>query len=263
MKVTFFGTGFAQSTKYYNTCYLLEENSFKLLVDAGGGNQIINKLNEHNINLLELHHLFVTHEHIDHLLGVFWIIRYINTLCNKGVYNGIFYIYASGPLIKKIRDISMMTLNKLYSFDKQIIFVEIEDKKQIVVDEHKLTFFDICSSKALQFGLTIEYNNNLTSILGDEPYHDHLFELVKNSDIMFHEAFCLDCDANSFNPYEKSHGTLEDACKTAEALKVKNLIIYHTEDKTYNKRKELYYLASKSIFTGNIFIPDDDEVIYF
>ena len=38
MKITFLGTGNAQATACYNTCFVMEEAGRCLLVDGGGGN---------------------------------------------------------------------------------------------------------------------------------------------------------------------------------------------------------------------------------
>ena len=55
-----------------------------------------------------------------------------------------------------------------------------------------------------------------------------------------HEAFCLHSESDIFNPYEKHHSTVKDACEKAEALGIKNLLLYHTEDKNLANRKKLY-----------------------
>lgn len=57
---------------------------------------------------------------------------------------------------------------------------------------------------------------------------------------MMCEAFCLYADRDTFKPYEKCHSTALDAGKLAEELGVKNLILYHTEEKTLANRKENY-----------------------
>lgn len=77
MKLTILGTGNATVTDCYNTCFVLSEEHRHFLVDAGGGNQILRILKETNIPLEEIHDIFITHEHIDHLLGLFWLIRMI------------------------------------------------------------------------------------------------------------------------------------------------------------------------------------------
>ena len=47
----------------------------------------------------------------------------------------------------------------------------------------------------------------------------------------------------------------------AEELSVKNLILYHTEEKTLATRKENYTREAAENFKGRIFVPDDLEVI--
>ena len=44
-------------------------------------------------------------------------------------------------------------------------------------------------------------------------------------------------------------------------LGVKNLVLYHTEDKNIKKRKELYGAEGREYYHGNLFIPDDLDVI--
>ena len=75
------------------------------------------------------------------------------------------------------------------------------------------------------------------------------------------DAFCLYADRDTFKPYEKCHSTALDAGKLAEELGVKNLILYHTEEKTLANRKENYTREAAENFKGRIFVPDDLEVI--
>ncbi len=46
----------------------------------------------------------------------------------------------------------------------------------------------------------------------------------------------------------------------ATDLKVRNLVLYHTEDKTPN-RKANYTAEAQSAFQGRIFVPNDLEAI--
>ena len=66
-------------------------------------------------------------------------------------------------------------------------------------------------------------------------------------------------DRDRFKPYEKHHSTAMDASKLAESLGVKNLILYHTEDKTLSTRKERYTKEAKEYFSGNVYVPDDGD----
>ena len=78
---------------------------------------------------------------------------------------------------------------------------------------------------------------------------------------MLHEAFCLYSEADIFKPYQKHHSTVKDACETAEKLNIKNLVLYHTEDKNKNNRKQLYLEEGRKYYSGNLFIPEDFESI--
>ena len=53
---------------------------------------------------------------------------------------------------------------------------------------------------------------------------------------------------------------LVDACETAQCLGVKNLILYHTEDKNLSRRKGLYIAEGKPWFSGNLYVPEDLEI---
>ena len=77
MKLTILGTGNATVTECYNTCFALSDGNRHFLVDTGGGNRILKVLKDTGIQLEDIHDIFITHEHIDHLLGVIWLIRMI------------------------------------------------------------------------------------------------------------------------------------------------------------------------------------------
>ena len=78
---------------------------------------------------------------------------------------------------------------------------------------------------------------------------------------VLHEAFCLYNQADIFHPYEKYHSTVKDACQFAEKLKVKNVVLYHSEDQNIENRKELYTKEGKAYFSGKIYVPNDLETI--
>jgi len=96
---------------------------------------------------------------------------------------------------------------------------------------------------------------------GDEPLNETVSRYAEGAEWMLHEAFCLYSQADIFDPYEKHHSTVKDACELAEHLNVKNLILYHTEDKNLACRKELYMAEGSVYYHGNLLIPNDLEAI--
>jgi len=264
MKLTMLGTGNAGVTECYNTCFIIEDNNKYFMVDGGGGNAILRQLKKARISLNDIKDIFVTHKHVDHVLGIIWVIRMICQNMNKGSYEGDARIYAHKELAEIIKSICMMLLNEKQSMHigKRLHIIGIEDGQEIEIIGHRVKFFDIHSTKDKQFGFTMDLNNGeKLTCCGDEPYNEYEREYVYGSKWLLHEAFCLYSQAEEFKPYEKHHSTVKDACQLAMKLKVENLILYHTEDKNIARRKELYGAEGKEHYSGNLFIPDDLEEI--
>ena len=47
-------------------------------------------MEEMNVDLSHIHHIFVTHEHTDHILGIVWMIRMIAAAMKKDTYGDSF-----------------------------------------------------------------------------------------------------------------------------------------------------------------------------
>ena len=86
-------------------------------------------------------------------------------------------------------------------------------------------------------------------------------QYAEGADWLMSEAFCLYEDRELFKPYEKHHSTVLDAARLAERLRVGHLILYHTEDRTLENRKERYTAEAKMAFSGAVWVPDDLERI--
>lgn len=262
MKLTILGTGNAAVSECYNTCFVLSDKEEYFLVDAGGGNRILKLLKDAGIELEDIHNIFVTHEHIDHVLGVIWLIRMIGQRMNQGKYEGDLRIYCHQELAEKIQTIASLTIQKKVCrhMGERIQFVKVESGEQREIMGCTVTFFDVASTKAKQFGFTMKLKNGgKFTCVGDEPYNEANYEYVKGSSWLLHEAFCLYAEADKFKPYEKHHSTVKEACQLAEELGVPNLLLYHTEETHLKERKELYTAEGQEYYHGNLYVPDDME----
>lgn len=258
------GTGNAMATKCYNTCFALQDGEKYFLIDAGGGNGILQRLEAANIPYQHIHHIFVTHEHCDHILGMVWMIRKIATLMKNGKYDGDLHIYCHQGLIPTMTTFAELTLQKKFTalIGDRILFHAIGDGSQEHILNYDVTFFTIHSTKAEQYGFTLTLNNGKKlTCLGDEPYNPLCESYVKGSQWVLCEAFCLYGERDKFKPYEKHHSTVKEACELAQQMEVPNLVLWHTEDKNYERRKELYTAEGKEFYHGNLFVPNDLETI--
>ena len=257
--ITILGTGNAFATHCFNTCFTLRsKGGALLLVDAGGGNGILTQLERAGINLRDIHDLFVTHAHTDHLLGAVWVMRYalqhknpLRVWSHRKVLDVLTYICQQ-----------LLPLKMNIGLGSVVEMKYLKDGDRFEVGDLNLQSFDIQSTKERQFGFTtILPGGKKLTCLGDEPFNELCLPYAQGADWLMCEAFCLYADRERFNPYEKHHSTALDAARLAERLRVKNLILYHTEDKTLPTRRERYTAEASSVFSGQVIVPDDLERI--
>ncbi|SHI85411.1 ribonuclease Z [Clostridium cavendishii DSM 21758] len=264
-KINFLGTGNAMVTKCYNTCFTIEnEYGEHLLIDTGGGNSILTQLENLNISISKIHNLFLSHSHNDHINGITFIIRAVVEAILKDQYKGTLNIYGHKTVLDVAKALCHLLLEEKFTnlFDDKILFIEISDNNDIEILNYKISFFNIDSTKRLQFGFKLMTNDNISlAFIGDEPYKAYLFKYCNNSDYLIHEAYCLYEEREIFKPYEKSHTTVKEACENATELNVDNIILLHTEDKHIENRKEFYSAEGRYFFNKNIIVPDDLETL--
>ncbi|MBR3101201.1 MAG: MBL fold metallo-hydrolase [Muribaculaceae bacterium] len=258
------GTGNAMCTRCYNTCFYLRTPGGGLMVDAGGGNGIFRQLYKARVSVEEVKNLFVTHVHTDHILGVVWLIRKISPMIHKGKHTAPFTIYCNDEVANAVRTLCRLTIpSKICSaIDDTIILREVNDGECVEIDDLKVTFFDIGTTKSKQYGFQATLpDGQVLTCLGDEPYNPVNERYVRGCDWLMCEAFCLYGDRTQFNPYEKNHSTALDAGRQAQEMGVKKLLLYHTEDTHLSNRRLTYTAEAAKHFTGRIEVPDDLETV--
>lgn len=263
------GTSNAMCTRSYNTCFYLRVNdgdeSYRgMMVDAGGGNGIFRQLYKARIPYEDIRYLMVTHCHTDHIMGVVWLIRKMSPLAHKGRLKAPLTIYCHDEVKHALLTMcELMLPAKIRSgFGTSIIFREVVDGETIDIEGMTVTFFDIASTKAKQFGFSAVLPDGQRVVcMGDEPYDSRNEQYAEGADWLLHEAFCLWDDRAAFRPEEKHHSTVRDTAMLAQQLEVKNLVLYHGEDTNLAMRKANYTAEARRYFSGNVYVPNDLEVI--
>ena len=94
------------------------------------GNGVLQQLNKVNVSLSDIHNLFLTHAHTDHVLGAVWVGRFVMQLMRQDKYNGVLHIGGHDKVLGVLRWICVHTLpQKLTKREFEVIFKKVKSRK--------------------------------------------------------------------------------------------------------------------------------------
>jgi len=263
MKLHILGTGHADVLKNYNNCFIIENNGKKMLIDAGGGNRVVNQMSKLNISLKDLDCAFISHNHSDHLLGFVWVLRWgiLLPMLNKEE-TSPFILYGSKDCLQAIDFIGKITFGEKHWAklkENGLVLKEVSDKQTEQIIGLNFEFFDTFASDMPQMAFCIKDNKFV--FCGDVPLNEKYWDKFKNQKYLCLEAFCTEKDRTKNALQLSKHRTAAECAQLAEKLKAKNLILWHSEDDIDGTRKTRYIKEAKNYYNGNIIVPDDLETI--
>lgn len=263
--ITFLGTGHANATECFNSCFSIEKDNEIFLVDSGGGNGILKQLKASNINIEKIKTIFISHKHLDHILGVIWIIRILSKQYFKKQIIKPMYIYGNDEVIYTIKNLVDLFLPNDFKsiINKKIILEIVENNDEKVVLGRNIKFFDLHAKKVKQYGFSFEYNDGKKfCFIGDECLSSKCSNYIKNCDYLFADSYMCGKEADKYNPIKKHHhSTVKYISEIAEKMKIKNLILSHTIDNNLVNRKNEFTIDAKLYYNGNVIVPDDLDTI--
>lgn len=152
-----------------NSIYI-EEKNFRCLVDVGlTGKKVIENLNKIDIDIKDITHIFVTHEHVDHIKGVGVLARKYNIP-----------VYANKLTWSNMQGIGEINSDLKFHFEKD----EVKDFGDITVQS-----FGVSHDAINPQFYTFYANGKKVSILTDTGYiSDKMLDSIKNSDTLVYES---------------------------------------------------------------------------
>lgn len=262
-QLVFLGT--AQGMPIASSCssILVEDDTTTLLLDTGGGHDILVNFTKMGKSPTEVQHIFISHYDSDHILGFVPLVRAIHRWSPRP--QRPVKIFCSTAVHEAILSLFRHVAHQHFEGAKQLLeFIIVKEGTQANMNGWNVTFFDLESKKSPQMGCRIEFPDaHILVFSGDEPVKEQYAQYVKNADTLIHEAYCLESEKEIHKPYEKSHGTAADAARIAQRYGIKNLVLFHMEDKTLATRKLRYAEEVRREFNGEIFVPIDLDTFGF
>ncbi|MCR4673014.1 MAG: MBL fold metallo-hydrolase [Lachnospiraceae bacterium] len=265
-RIIMLGTGSPWAVRCYNSSFLIENNGEYLLVGTGGGNGILRQLADAGISVNDIHNIFLSNGHPDHVMGIVWLINEISAAMRDETYEGDLRVYCSTDIIDLVKNVCGLLLPKklTWNFDHRIIFVSIFDTDVRKIAGYSFSFFDIRSSKDREFGFSVTLGNGeKLTYAGETPLTEACFDAARGSDWLIHPVYCLHSQVDRYDPYGKGLMTVKEACELAGYLGVPRLIMFSTEDDSLRRREDLYRAEGRLYYKGEIYVPSDLETVTF
>ena len=201
------GTGHGFVFDIYNTCFLIKNNNEFLLVDTGGGAEIVRRLKQSNIELKDIHNIFISHCHTDHILGLMWMLKRMSKLFGTETYKGKLNIYCNNEVAEAIPAIysHLFPTSRVEAITEGIDIHILSDGDKFETAGLEFTAIDLKAKKNALLGFEVVINNKRLCFLGDEECNSEIYPKIENADYVMHEAFCLDSEEKIFKPYEHKH----------------------------------------------------------
>ena len=263
-RILVLGTGGGITVNCYSTCFLLQKEDACLLVDTGSGNQVLNNIKSVGIHINQIHDLFISHKHIDHLLGIFPFLRKIFQEMRTNNYNGILNIYCDKEIKNIVDTFISGTFHEVHEkqYKEYVKYHFLENEQKLNIMNYAIEVLDLYSEECMQYGFKTKLDNGKTiAFLGDVPCSEKNYDKIKNIDFALHEAMCLEKEEPIIKAREKNHSIVKEVAEKMQLLNVKNLVMWHTAENNMKDRKELYTSEAKEYFKGNVYVPEDLETI--
>lgn len=266
MQINVLGTGHATATECFNTCFTISNsNSEYFLIDSGGGSGVLRQLKQSNIPLENIKNVFISHIHMDHILGIMWLIRVWVKKFHKNELTEPICIYGNDEVIMSLKKLCDILIPKdfLYLINSKISLIVVQHNETKKILGMDILFFDLFAKKTKQYGFTIKKNDSkLFTFIGDEACDKNTENYLYGSDWLWADAYMAGKEAEEYNPIAKHHhSTVKYVAELGKRLKVNNLILSHTIDTNLKQRKKLFTQDAKQYFDGNVYVPDDFEII--
>src|SRR3989344_5744478 len=209
-QLLFLGTASGMPIRSSCSSILVEDEQNKLLIDVGGGHDLLCQFEKSGSNAAEVRNLFISHYDSDHILGIVPLMRAYRRWSSS---DERIRIFCSAEVKVAIESLFQFVAHKHYqAVLPRIDFTIVSHGAEYALNSWNITFFSLHTNNTPQYGCIITFpDGKKLSFAGDEPLHKDNYSLVDGSDIIIYNAFCLHSDMEQFKPHEKCHNTVREA----------------------------------------------------
>lgn len=256
--LTLFGSGYSIATaKRHNTSFLLQTKDSHLLVDCNG--ICTQQLAKQNITLEDLEHLYLTHEHPDHVAAIPSLIHqmWVKTCLYCGAGNertkalNIYCNKRTKELVTALLEtISIFIQDKMFP----ITFHELnDDGGELSIDDGiKLEYFQVNHSDTPCMGFAVKSDTSDKKLVysADTSPSENIYKHLNEGDIMIHDCNLIDQEISP------GHTTWHELKQILKANPPIQLYLVHIQDLDDEQEDDFKaHLAHN--YTDKVFLGED------
>ena len=236
MRVTLLGTGSPRpDVSRSGPAVLVEAGGQKLLFDTGRG--VVQRLEQLDISISEIHKVFLTHLHSDHIsaLDDVWLTGWIYQRSKPLTVFGPNGTAAFVQNLQHAYDYDSSLRHQYAGLDKNAAkLIDVEIEPGVIYSEAgvKVTAFLVDHKPVdLAYGYRIDFGDRSVVISGDTTYSQNLIAHAQEVDLLIHEIFAAKSKILERNPrlqkIERYHTNPEQLKRVLNEVKPRLAILTH------------------------------------
>ena len=261
-RVTFMGTGAAFSTsRRSNVALFVQEGDTKFAIECGP--TILYQLDQAGMAPDRISHLFISHRHGDHILGLpMFLLMY-----SLGGVPRSLTILGSDDVIRAGKELTHLVYPEVDGRIDQVTWVETPAQETSSVELSpvlKVSTMPMRHSEHVPvLGIRLDFRESGRSLVysGDTIFTEELVAFAGDCDLLIHEANYSETLDPDLDITGKGHSTARQAGALAARANCSILALVHLSP-DYVGREDTVCAEAAQEFDGRIIIPNDGASIY-
>ena len=262
VRVTFIGTGSAFAVgRRTNIALLVQEDDTSLVLECGP--TILQQLDRVGATAAQVDHLFISHRHGDHILGLpmFLLMRYMG-----GTSAGPLTILGSEDTLQAGQELTRIVYPEMLDRLGSVTWVDMPSDRPTrkELGSIELATFPMPHSPEVSvLALRLDFHKSGRSLVytGDTTYHKDVVDFAAGCDLLVHETNFSQTLHPDLTASDYGHSTAHEAGLIAAQACCRFLALVHLSP-TCDGHEDQVRAEAAQEFDGTIIIPTDGSTLY-